>query len=434
MGAPTWLGITWNGNFNSGATIYMPLADGYCRRDTAETTYQQKFFTAGTLSNMAYSVTSDRSAITVTMRLDSGGGSANGNETITTTSSPVGQFADTTHTDTIANGYLVNLKCVNGTGGTTTTSGCLGAQFTATGTPGTCQVYRSDNQTNMTTASQTLFGMLSGTANVQATESLYQVQWAAAGTLKNLTAQATTNGRGTASTARSRVNTANGNLVATITASTPGLYADTTHSDTLTAGALVNVSLSTGTGAGTLLVESFTAECSSSAGAWHALQGNGTTAQFVATASTTSVIAWSGAGAVTATGSEASVQHKPRLAQALSHLTVNVSLNSRASSATDFHVRIGGTATAVVASVPALTTGQIADTTHSVTSTSTDLIDLDIVTGAGVENLTFQSTLVLATGAGDTSVGSIDGVSYPTNVANVLGLATASISNIDGLA
>ena len=58
-----------------------------------------------------------------------------------------------------------------------------------------------------------------------------------------LTTLITANDVGSASSCRLRVGAANVNLVATITASTPGVYSDSSHTDTLATTSLINTNL-----------------------------------------------------------------------------------------------------------------------------------------------------------------------------------------------
>ena len=82
-------------------------------------------------------------------------------------------------------------------------------------------------------------GRLSDTASDVA----QQVKSRAAFVCSELTNLVTANDVASASSCRLRVGAANVNLVATITASTPGVYSDSTHTDTLATTSLINTNL-----------------------------------------------------------------------------------------------------------------------------------------------------------------------------------------------
>ena len=90
-----------------------------------------------------------------------------------------------------------------------------------------------------TTLRTSIAGRLSGTTSDVA----QQVKARAAFVCSELTILATANDVGSASSCRLRVGAANVNLVATITASTPGVYSDSSNSDTLSTTSLINTNV-----------------------------------------------------------------------------------------------------------------------------------------------------------------------------------------------
>lgn len=117
----------------------------------------------------------------------------------------------------------------------------------------------SGGASTFATASVTRYGGLCTGSNfvagAQSTEATAQVYTGIVGTLSNFYVTLGTNSRASSSTSfKVRKNTANGNLTVTFAASTAGSQTDTTHTDVLAIGDLINNSIATGSGTGSIAV------------------------------------------------------------------------------------------------------------------------------------------------------------------------------------
>lgn len=117
--------------------------------------------------------------------------------------------------------------------------------------------------TSTATASTSWFatyGAQGPTSQADTTEADAQLKMRGTPTLKNMYCRVTTNGRAQASTVKSRQNGANAGPSVSITGSTTGNFSDTSGNVTFADGDTWDVALTTGSGAGSLIVASITAE------------------------------------------------------------------------------------------------------------------------------------------------------------------------------
>lgn len=217
---------------------------------TTESQAQNYYGTAGISSNIyMFVISNDRASSTLRFRKNT----ANGNQNISTTTT--GMIIDVTNNDSMATSDIGNLSIVTGAGGTTFVKTAVGMQYTPTDITlaltkmwwGQSGVYN----VALTSAFSALAGRggtegISGVGN----ESNVQGIWRTSGTLQNIFANVSAYTYATASTIRSRKNTANGNLV--LTPSATGTSQDTVNSDTIVSGDLVNYSITTPVGANSM--------------------------------------------------------------------------------------------------------------------------------------------------------------------------------------
>jgi len=97
-------------------------------------------------------------------------------------------------------------------------------------------------------------------ADEDATEDPHKTPAPANMTMSNLHVDVGTNTRSDASTARLRIAGANGNLAASITSSTTGVFGDTSNTDVLTQADLINYMWDLGGGTGNLEVQAASME------------------------------------------------------------------------------------------------------------------------------------------------------------------------------
>ena len=231
----------------STTTFYFQV-HGELTGDATETKVQRTYRTAGTLSNLYIRITTnDRGASTFRLRKNG----ADGNQVISIGASITGEFEDTSNTDAIVAGDEVCYSMVTGAGGTTFTLFIPSTVFSAT--TNTVIVSGSDG-TTLSAASTTLYMAIAGENRAVATEANAQTEISTGGTLKNLQVNISQNARTTTTTFRSRINGANGNQVISVTASTTGIFEDTSNTDTVTANDLVCYSSVTGTGTENLVL------------------------------------------------------------------------------------------------------------------------------------------------------------------------------------
>jgi hypothetical protein len=223
-------------------------------------------------------------------------------------------------------------------------------------------------------------------------EGAVQHKCRSAGTLDNLYTVVSANTRTTATTCKSRIGSSNGNLSASITASTTGSFGDTTHSDTLSLTNLFNAGFATGSGAGSTTIRNITSRFQASSGASTAWASGNT--GFVSTSNTNNMFTGgatreipynggsSGGGATYTLSTDSQVNLLVRASGTLSNLYAFIDSNSRSNATTYTHRANAGSGNNTV-SVGASSNGAFEDTTHSDTLASGDLVNVQAVNGAG---------------------------------------------------
>ncbi len=218
----------------TGTTTYYALG-GHVALNTTESLVQTPMLESATLSNLQMREGDGDPNGTLRSRI----GGSNGNQVLTTGAA---FQEDTTHTDAVVAGNLVDMSFV------TTTGGPWQVQLVSMKYLGS-----TTNQTPIYTAGAAVAGVgalrywpLGGHTSQTATESDTQYPLASAGTLNNLAVRVTVNSIGSSVNWQLRIAAANANQVAAITASTTGVFTDATHTDAVVAGALIDCSSPTG--------------------------------------------------------------------------------------------------------------------------------------------------------------------------------------------
>ena len=383
---------------NFGVTNYRPIA-GNCGTTATEANTQQPIQAAGTFNNMSVSVQTNTVNGTTTVRFRKG--AANGNQTLTVSSSTTGHFQDLVNTDSVTAGNLVNYSTVTaGTSGTFSPV-TMSSTFDTT-TPTTLSVTRlaitsiGAGASGYTAASTTFFKALAGwlETNASVTEANSQFKMQYAGTFKNFAVRLISNSRTTTTTYRVRKNTANSTVTVAFGSTATGLVQDTTNSFTVVAGDLVCYSIVNGTGTlatgpGTISVEYHS---TTDPGLGQIILARGG-AQAL-TRATTYYQPISGSYDVTGTNqTEVLLQTKVGEPWLFKGLATNVSQNSITPNASTVTLRKNGADTTLVASITAATTGWFQDTTHTETVAVGDLLCYGIVTGtgSGTQTVTIRS-------------------------------------------
>ena len=244
--------VVCRGSVLAGGTSYAALGSGYKALDTTEANVQIRHRAAGTYSNLTslivYNPTTASS--TVTFRKNA----TNGNQTFTVPATPsgTGEFTDSTHTDAITAGDDVSVKIVSGTGGDNMSYSSTSATFDTTTNFTTRFVNGYDGSNmgiNVVSAYAPLGGQGNGDSN-RTTEANSQFKSKLTATLQNMSVFVISNSHSGAIPVKSRKNGADGNLTVSITANTTGWFEDTTHSDSIVSGDLINNYYGTNSGTG----------------------------------------------------------------------------------------------------------------------------------------------------------------------------------------
>jgi len=370
---------------------------GSIQKSSVEVDNQVVFREAGTLSNLFVRVTANSVAGNTTVTTSKN--TSPGNLTVTLGSNATGIFEDTGHTDAIAAGDKLCIKTVPGASTGTFTISYISFNFSATTTTDTVTVYVT-NQANGSTYStasvsryNTIHGLQSG-ANTVELGTTCRVR--KAGTLKHLSVNIQSNARTTNTTITLRKTIsgaqANGNLTLIIGSGVTGFVEDNVNSDSIAAGDDIDFVTTTSTLTGSLVINNIqvTYITPTNDGPIISSRSGG----IVQAASITTNYPLH--GDVVANTTEASNQLKIRNAGSpgyiLSNLAVYVSQNSLSGSSTLFLRKAGANLTLTV-TIAAGATGVIEDTAHSDGINNGDLLDYQLITGAGTQ-LTLRSIIV----------------------------------------
>lgn len=186
----------------------------------------------GTARNLFICVMANARTTTTTYRVRKN--SANGNGVVSVTSTATGEFEDTTNTDDFTATDTLNLQRQTGTGTGTIT------HWHALHIEGQSNKSRTTT-TNTTIGASVAYSAIGGN-NTRSTESDYQFQSQFGGILSYGYVRVSSNSRDGTGTIRSRLGGANGNIVLSITASTTGVFEDTSNTDTIADSTVLAVS------------------------------------------------------------------------------------------------------------------------------------------------------------------------------------------------
>ncbi len=344
---------------------------------TVEVTHR----TAGTLSNLYVRVSANTLNGDTTVRTRKN--RANGNQSVTIGSSTTGEFEDTTNTDTVAAADELNYQAV-----TLGSSGSISFRafsnlFAAT--TDTVTRFVSNNSTALARNSTFYRGLSDSTSGGSATDETFgEFKVGRAGTLKNFFVSVSANNNSSNGTARTRVAGANGNCVVTITASTTGIFEDTTNSDSISAGQKVSFQIVTGVGSGAqttnpvLIAIDYASTDASTALVCGKLGGvaNNITSYYAA------------AGVIASTTTETEARHDVNFAGTASKLYCRISANATTAAST-VDLRVNGASSALTISVGSGATGDFEDATNTVALIATDEINYRFVPGTA-NSVTFR--------------------------------------------
>lgn len=230
-------------SLSAASTTHYRQLSGGTTETTSETNVQHQISTGGTFKNQYLYISANGRTTNTTFTVIVNG--TPGNVTITVAGSTTGVFEDITNSDSITANDLCNFRLVTGTGIGTITMQVWGVDFETTTDKFVWGGGRaSGNVLNANTI--TWGGVGRGTMTEVTTESFTSVDANIACDVTNLWCYISANTVTATSTLRLKVNQANGNLVASIGASTTGEFEDTTNTDSLVATDEVNIEVDTG--------------------------------------------------------------------------------------------------------------------------------------------------------------------------------------------
>lgn len=372
----------------SARTRYNPCVSTNGSLIDTEAFTQVTYRTSGVLSNLWVAVYLNNLDGTTTIRTRVNG--SNGNQVVSIGSSTTGTFEDASNIDSVVAGDEVNVSSVTtGTTGTVTV-GTIDTIFSSnTSTLIRLAEYDSGG-TSLTFNSNTEFCTAVGSPQTASSEVETKLDVSIAGTLKNMFVYIGANTRVNTSTYKSRVNGADGTLAVSITASSTGIFEDTSNSDSIAANDDINYSLTQGAGGGTLEVYLVSTEFETTDNTFFTSSSNagGSTVN----AALTRYINL--AGNASARNGEDQANSKLNMSAVASNLVIYISANTVTASST-FALRKNGSTTSLSISIGASTTGAFEDASNTVPLVSTDLVNHILTTGSTGTSLTIRTTGVV---------------------------------------
>ncbi len=372
---------------------------------------------------MAHVTVNTRGASTYTFRVNG----ADGNQSLSVGASTTGWFVDTTNSDTVVAGDLVSYKVVTGAGGSSFQDHVVGAVFNVASS--NISLLGLHNDSAFSVASTTSPLPIHGAPQTAATESDLQLRFWKGGTLDRLYTNIRANTRSDATTLKTRINGADGNISVSIPASTTGVFSDTSNSDTIADDDLVNLALVTGAGTGSITPRT-TYSVFSATERYSYFQCAGSSLQVNANLTRYNILQYLSLQ----NANETLMTTQVGVADTyLSHLRAYVGTNSITPSTT-VKLRLNNADAGPTVSIGSSATGEFTDTTNGfLCASETDKVNYCVVTGAGGTAITLRSlgvlvghpqtlTGVLASSAAAGLVGDVPaGTTLTGNLANATG-------------
>lgn len=376
-----------NSSMTASTNHFFVLGTAGGLKNTTEASVQTTWRTAGVFSNLYCRITANTAGTAGTLSYRSGG--VSGNSTLSVSGSSTGEFSDSTHTDTVSAGNQVNYIFTTGT--STPSLQTIGMQFAPTTATNTVNKLSCNGSVVDTSVGTTYYQPLVGDLSLNTTEANAQFKNKATATLQNMYAYVSANTLSVA-TIKSRIGGADGNLVISIGSGATGAMEDTTHTDSIVSGNLVNTAVNS-TVTTSITVTNISIDCLTTNRTTHYIAGVGTGTAVSASTSFRLCIAGSESGS---SSTEAFAQSKPGLACTLSNLEAFVSANTLTATST-LITRIGGANGNQTISYTSGVTGYQEDTTHSDTITSSSEVNYLLTTGGTGTSISFSNYGMLAT-------------------------------------
>ena len=361
---------------DAGTTRYLAISNGggnVNAPDATQANVQIPYRSAGTFSKFSYRVASNNiNTGTTTIFLQVNGTNVNSNVGIG--AGIAGVFDDGGNTDTIAAGDKVNLEIVaSGSTGSFTPS-CGTITFAST----TDTVTRwHTSEITLSTNNETGFFAINGSMAKNATEANVQTTAQTAGIIKNAAIYVSLN-TGTAPTVfATRINGVDGAVAVNVTTGGTGHFENTTDTDMVAVGNLINWRFAVGAGAGnqtyqTFAVSLFTNDATSFIVADKSEPVGGLLTRF----------SFLGGGyAINATESAVSIPING--SYTANKATIRVTANDTSTSST-FRLRVNGSDSTQTLTITAGQTGHLTSVGADVSLTSSDIVNFALTVGVTI--------------------------------------------------
>lgn len=373
---PTWemgAGVADGNALGAASTRYVALSGGQVTSAT-EADLQTLVRDTLTLDNLFVRITANATTATSTVR--SRKNAANGAQSVSIGSGATGVFEDTTNSDSLVSGDLVNAQAVVGAGGSLTYS-IIGFQLTHT----TDNVPLFVSTSAFTQANAlTRYRTFSGYSGPDATESKAQLTMRVASTLSRLICYVSANSIvGGSTTFQTRINAANGAQSVSIGAGATGRFEDTVNTDAVLAGDEVNYTSVTGGTSGTLTIVLNQVKS--------AAAGRNLGAAYTLGAAFSSDLYAVADGYIAGNATESNTQRTCRFAFTARNMCVNVSAHGL-SGGVNVYLRQNGANSALTVSIAESTTGIFEDTTNTVSVALADTYNYFLDHGGGAGSIT----------------------------------------------
>jgi len=390
-------------SFATGGTArWATASNGSGVLSTSEVLAQITYEHGGTFSKLSVFILTNVSTATTTINFRVNG--ANGNQSVSIATLATGFFQDVTNTDVISAGDEVNLQ-ISAAGGVGAvvwaTTSFLFASSTDSVTRHSYRAVASFSSASTTSFEPLTSGnLVTGEAD---TEDKTQSYSGIAGKLVNLFVYVSVNNRVNDSTVRSRVNTANGNLIVTISAGSTGIFEDLSNSDTISAADLINYSFTLGTGTQTITCNIISVEFVSTLRQNLVIAGRADAGVSLNSATT----AFFTVGGVELTNTnfltESTFRNKALSNFTASNLSIRLDSNT-INGTSSFTLRANASNTTLTVSITAATSGRFTDTVNTPSIVLNDILTHGITTGGSSGSLDFRMAAFSATYPSTSSV------------------------------
>jgi hypothetical protein len=351
---------------------WFPLAETLINSNTSEATAQMNMRSPGIFSGFYVRITANTYTATSTWVFRKN--TANGNQTFSINAAATGEFTDAVNTDSVVAGDIIDGQVSGGTGTSITISQAAVIFSANAGTVKRFAQWATCTSSTNNTLTLPLSGPATSSAN--ATDLAVSFTVGTPGILQNLYVRVIANTNTLATTVSTRLNSGAGTLTTSIATTLTGVFEDTSHTDPVAVGDLVNYNFSTGAGSGACTfrnaVEFFTNSNQS-----HFICGGGST-----TTQLKAVTTFYGIGGnLTADTTEANLKCKAQLPMLLSGLQIRVVTNTVTATST-LTLRKNGANATQTNSIGSGATGLFQDSTHTDLIIATDELNYQLVTGS----------------------------------------------------